>query len=364
MQIQPTSSGVYTLPTAQAAATGARLVGGDTTGLPVGALLAAVVTKLENGETTLGVAGRQLTVRTALSLSVGDAVTVALAPNGQLEVARPVPALTPTLVQTVPAAVDSPLAAVGDILRQDQPLGLGESLPNLRTEIADVPRAAKVKTALDAMLPATPRPTDAGQLEALVKDGGQFLEAKLERRAAGERIDFGRDLKAVLTELVAAAPQLTAARTTLDGIEYQQAANALAQQSAGAFVVPVPFPDGANWRTLHLAIEPDGGSDSADRNERFRVLMHVPLTELGETTIDAGLEGDRLRAVLYLDSAAARDRVRPELAGLEAELRSGGFREVLLDVRSPADLPDRRRQQAAAMAAGRTDTTSVVDVRV
>ncbi|QEL13333.1 flagellar hook-length control protein FliK [Limnoglobus roseus] len=366
MQIQPTTSSPLAAIAAQQSANVARLIGGDVGGLPVGALLSAVVSNVLNGATTLDVAGKQLTVRTALSLNIGDAVTVALSPNGQLEVTRPTPIAASQTIRTTPVAVDSPIATVGDILRQDKPPPLGESLPNLRTEIADQPRAAKVRTVLDSILPDTPRPTDAGQLESLVKDGGQFLEAKLERRAAGERINFGQDLKAVLTELVAAAPQLVAARTTLDGIEYQQAANVLAQQSTGAFVVPVPFPDGTNWRTLHLAIEPDasGGESASERTDRFRLLMHVPLTELGETYIDASVDGDHLRAVLYLDSTTAREQVRPELAGLETELRASGFRDVLLDVRPASDLPDRRRQQANAMAAGRADTTSVVDVRV
>lgn len=367
MQILPTtSSPLAATLAAQQSVTTARLIAGETTGLQIGALLAATVTKVENGETTVAVAGKQLTIRTALSLTVGEALTIAIGPSGQLEVARPTPEIATAAVQNVPVAVDSPVAAVGEILRQDKPLPLGESLPQLRTAIADQPQAAKVRVVLDSILPDTPRPTDAEQLQSLVKDGGQFLEAKLDRRASGERINFGQDLKAVLTELVAAAPQLAAARTTLDGIEYQQAANVLSQQSTGAFIVPVPFPDGANWRTLHLAIEPDssGGEASAERRDRFRVLMHVPLNELGETYIDAGVDGEHLRAVLYLDSSAARERVRPELAGLETELRSSGFREVLLDVRPTADLPDRRRQQANAMTAGRTDTTSVVDVRV
>jgi hypothetical protein len=32
--------------------------------------------------------------------------------------------------------------------------------------------------------------------------------------------------------------------------------------------------------------------------------MHVPLTDLGETWIDAGLAGDKFRATIYLDRAA------------------------------------------------------------
>jgi hypothetical protein len=365
MQILPTTSSPLANLAAQQPAV-ARLVAGEVSGLPIGALLAAVVTKLENNEATLNVAGKQLTVRTGLPLAVGDALTVSVSPNGQLELARPTPAVSAVATTPVTVTTDPTLEAVGEILRQEKPPPLGESLPALRSEIADKPQAAKVKAVLNAILPDSPRPTNAEELTALVKDGGQFLEAKLDRRAAGEAVNFNRDLKAVLTELVSAAPQLVAARTTLDGIEYQQAANALGQQSTGAFVVPVPFPDGPTWRTLHMAVEPDGGggSDTPDQPSRFRVLMHVPLTELGETYLDAGIDGDRLRAVLYLDAAATRDRVRPELTELESELKATGFSEVLLDVRPTSDLPDRRRRQASAMRTGRADATSVVDVRV
>ena len=40
--------------------------------------------------------------------------------------------------------------------------------------------------------------------------------------------------------------------------------------------------------------------------------VHVPLTDLGETWIDAGLAGDKFRATIYLDNPAVRDRVRAD----------------------------------------------------
>lgn len=366
MQIQPTtSSPLANLAAAQP--TAARLVAGDASTLPVGALLAAAVTKLENNEVTLNVAGKLLTIRTGLSLAVGDSLSVALAPNGTLEIARPVPNIDSLGAQSISIAVDPATESVNAILRGEPPPPLGESLPALRGEIANQPKAAKVNAVLDTILPDASRPTNAEELTALVKDGGQFLEAKLDRRASGEAVNFNRDLKAVLAELVAVAPQLVAARSTLDGIEYQQAANALAQQSTGAFVVPIPFPDGANWRTLHLAIEPEAGgteSETPESPSKYRMLMHVPLAELGETYVEAGVEGGNVRAVLYLDSAVARDRLRADLPMLEADLRSGGFESVLLDIRPASDLPERRRQRADAMKSGRADRTSVVDVRV
>jgi Flagellar hook-length control protein FliK len=365
MQVIPATSSPLAAFTGSPSAT-ARLVAGDAASLPIGALLAATVTKLENNEATLSVAGKLLTIRTGLSLAVGDSIGVTIAPNGQLEIARPAASGGPG-ARVVPVAGDPALDAVQTILREEHPPALGESLPTLRGQIADQPGTAKVGAVLDTMLPDESRPANADELNALVANGGQFLEAKLERRAMGERVDFTRDLKAVLLELVAAAPHLMAARATLDGIEHQQAANALAQLTGGAFVVPIPFPDGARWRTLHLAIEPDEGGpprEDADGSRPFRMHMHVPLAELGETYVEAGVEGTQVRAVFYLESPTGRERLRAVLPELEAELQSDGFDRTFLDVRPAGEISDRRRRQADAMASGRTDTRSVLDVRV
>lgn len=381
MQILPTTNSPLANLTAQSSAAAvaatARLIAGDTTGLPIGALLAGAVTRVDNNEVTLNVVGKQLTIRTGLTLNVGDALALSVAPNGQLEIARPAVATAASPSTALP--LDPTAEIVGEILRQEKPQALGESLPALRNALAEqIPTtreaatvATKVAAVLENMLPDSPRPTNSQELTALVKDGGQFLEAKLERRANGETVNFRSDLKAVLSELVAVVPGLAVARTTLEGIEHQQAANVLSQQSSGAFVVPIPFPDGAQWRTLHLAIEPepDSREDSrerseADPNAKFRLLMHVPLSELGETYVDAGMDGGSVRAIVYLESSLARERLRPDLPSLETDLRASGFRDVLLDIRPVSELPERRKQQADGMRSGRTDRTSVVDVRV
>lgn len=248
--------------------------------------------------------------------------------------------------------------------------------------------AVMVRDAVQSFMPAEDRPLNAAQLQSLVENGGLLHEAKLARLANddGSARDTGAspppggvthqnasapDLKEGLLRLLqaahdlGAASQLPAARTTLDGIETQQAANVLAQAQGTPYVLQVPFPDGGQWRTLNLAIEPDrNGQSESGTSNGFRMLMHVPLTNLGETWIDAGLAGSRFRAVLYLENAGARSQVRAELPELRDDLLGGGFGEVLLDVRSSADLPARQRQQAAAMLAGRTGSGSVLDVRV
>ncbi|QJW94416.1 flagellar hook-length control protein FliK [Frigoriglobus tundricola] len=183
----------------------------------------------------------------------------------------------------------------------------------------------------------------------------------------------GPDLKGDLLGLLQAVQNLggaaagaPAAAAALGGLEAQQATNALAQSTGAPYYLQVPFPDGAIWRTLHLSLEPQNQStqsDSSTPSGRFRVFMHVPLTDLGETWIDAGVAGDQLRATIYLDQTAVRDRVQAALPELQTQLQADGFSEVLLSVKSSSDLPDRYRREAGAMQAGRPASVSLLDVK-
>lgn len=272
------------------------------------------------------------------------------------------------------------LAEISTLQKPSQPNG-GEPPALVRQA------AAAVADTIRTFLPADSRPPNRGELQNLVENGGLHFEAKLARlvvlepspttngdvaqTAKADRM-VSSDLKGDLLRLVNAvqefgnAAQAPAAKAALQGIETQQAANALAQAGGTPYFLQVPFPDGGVWRTLHLALEPEHRrhQSDTDRPGGFRMLMHVPLTELGETWIDAGLSDRRFRAVLYLEKSAARERVAAELPALREELLADGFAEVLLDVRPSADLPARHRRQVAAMQAGYPEGVSVLDVRV
>jgi hypothetical protein len=247
-------------------------------------------------------------------------------------------------------------------------------------------REAAVRETLRALLTTDAKPADAAPPRSPTEPPAPQPDAKPVRSEPSpgerppqtdaaprpERGPVGSDLKGDLLRLLqavqevgtAAAPA-PAARAALDGIEAQQAANVVAQSTGTPYFLQVPFPDGAAWRTLHLALEPDArrGRQGENGDGGVRLLMHVPLAELGDTWIDAGVSEERFRAVLYLEAAETRNRVRAELPGLRDELRADGFAEVHLDVRATADLPARHRRQGAAMLAGRPDTVTVVDVR-
>jgi hypothetical protein len=224
------------------------------------------------------------------------------------------------------------------------------------------------------LLPSADQPPTADKLRQIVENGGTHFEAKLGRAADPTSPDRpappapNTDLKAGLLSLARTVTDLAsafpAAAATLDGIERQQAVNVLNQQTGGMMVVQIPFPDGPHWRTLGLGIEPDrrGEPDGSGKPAGFRVMMHVPLSTLGETWIDASAETNRLRAVLYVSDPAARDRVRAELADLRGELHGSGFAEVLLDVRPAADLTESQRRKANAIREGVPEGGGLIDV--
>lgn len=288
--------------------------------------------------------------------------------------------------------------------------------------------ATTVQETLRALVPDEPRPLAATELQQLVENGGIHFEAKLARLVAepeavstasvaaepvsdlepGAEVpltarteparvtadskadpkptsssaaaqltparvtaELSGDLKGDLLRLLQTAQELgvvsqvPAARAALDGIEARQASQVLAEATATPYTLQIPFPDAGAWRTLHLSVEREVPSLTADpdRASRFRMLMHVPLSELGDTWIDAGLSGGSFRASIYLDRPAVRERVSAAIPELRAELRNDGFGEVLLDVRPTEALPAAARAQSAAMTAGRPASTSVLDVR-
>jgi hypothetical protein len=267
--------------------------------------------------------------------------------------------------------------------------GSWQSSSNQNRQILSLNRAAAdVLATLQSFLPSQPRPLNATELQGLITKGGLLFEAKLARQTShplnattldpslltsgASDLQVASDLKGDLLRLlhilqeIGGDVQMTASRTLLQGIESHQAANVLAQASGTPYFLQIPFPDGEDWRTLYLALELEqhGQRSDSERPRGFRMLMHVPLKELGETWIDAGVCDCHLRAILYVETPAARDQVRAELAGLHDELLADGFRSVLLDVQPAADLPERHRRRTVAMKSGHPEGVSLVDVMV
>ncbi|HEV3435747.1 MAG TPA: hypothetical protein VG122_00210, partial [Gemmata sp.] len=198
-------------------------------------------------------------------------------------------------LSSAPDTPDLPATLAAAILRDSSPPDLGAALKPLLAELATLQTtqtesttgnpnavqnaASTVRDALRAFLPSDGRPLNATELQNLVEDGGLHFEAKLARlvndggqnSSGGDEAptpnggaiarsdsNGGPDLKEALLRLLQVSQefgnsvQLPAARSTLDGIESQQAANVFAQTQGTPYILQIPFPDGGEWRTLHL----------------------------------------------------------------------------------------------------------------
>lgn len=279
------------------------------------------------------------------------------------------PTLDAAGVPTAPAQPNAPAKLIEALAAR--PAAPAPDAPAPQTATAERPAMAVAEAPkVDARPQDVPReplaPTQTREAPTEVRaELRQLSDARAEPR------EVASDLKGDLLKLLRAANDIgnsvrvPAAEAALHTIESQQAANVLAQANGTPYYLQIPFPDGDQWRTVKLALEPERRADAApgDPASRFRVFMHVPLSELGETYIEAGLSGNSFRATIYLDAPGVRARVGNELESLRGELQAEGFTEVLLDVRAASDLPDRQRRAAGELRAGRSDGTSVLDVR-
>lgn len=338
---------------------------------------AEVVGQLADGKYLVRIDGREVTAESAEALPVGARVVVRAESGPQGVVLRPVPD-SPRLPADVAAAVLRDLPA-------RPPVG-----PSLQAVMSEVPRLLLAQTGANpppspglaalprliaALVPGPGQPPTATQLETFVRDGGLMYEAKLGRAARPDRPDVGalRDLPRsdVKGSLLSAIREVGKAdgepvlHTALDSIEAQQALNVLAAATGEGIRLQFPIPDVPHWRTLDVTIhpEPAGGDDADPRRDGYSIFLHTELTEFGETWIDARVSGPDFRAVLYVENADARRRVKDDLAGLSGDLTALGFGRVLLDVRATTELPARDRARANAMRGGAPESVSLLDVR-
>lgn len=354
--------------------------------------IADVVARTPDGRVQVRIDGQPVTATSSEPLAPGGRYVVRVESTPTGIVLRPPPADAPETAVAVATALlrtarPPDLGATGKPLLAELAAPVPAPTPAARTAVQSA--VGEVREAVRSFLPETPRPLTAVELRSLVENAGPHFEAKLARSLASdtdveptpnalpatgssEGDAPTPDLKGGLLKLLSAAQSLgeaatayPVARTVLDGIESQQAVHTLAQQTGTPYFLQIPFPDGENWRTAQLSLEsdraPNGETASSPRG--FRVMMHVPMRELGDAWIDAGLGSGRLRAVVYLDSPTARDLARAEMTGLHDELRAGGFADVSLEVRAAGELTGPQRERAAAVRAGRPLSASVLDAR-
>jgi hypothetical protein len=309
-----------------------------------------------NGQQIVQIASREVPVQTETPIPVGSRVIVQLesTPQGiQLKTVSP-NELPPTRVAEAILNALPQRPAVGATLQT-----LQQSL-NVLPNTPETPELQQLKTQLQNLLPAKGEAPTAEQVARFVREGGLQYEARLARLPEDAPRETVRDvansdLKAQLLRLVNPQPgkptesstqPIPAAKLALDAIEIQQTLNSLAQTTQGTFQFHIPLAGPAQWLTMQLAVQPDAGSSEGQKFEGgsrgFNLMMHLELEDLGDTWIDARVNGKNLSAVLYLESESGRDLARAEAGELKTVLRQAGFESILLDVRATSDLPTGR----------------------
>lgn len=378
-------------------------------------------------------AGQELTAHTTLPLAVGRLHLVQLEPHpGGVQLTAPattpqaIPATATALLRQLPPA---DLAPALDALRQFLAQIFAEKsvqVPSLPATVSAEPSAdgaadtiptplpqpvrhalVQLAEALQSFWPQQAQPPTAQQLQQLVEHGGLVHEA---RQAASFATTSSSgtptqsapamaatpappnppwpaaanrppDLKGAILQLLDTLPAAmlpavqAAVLPALQSITALQAANLLAQHQGLPYWLQVPFPDGAHWRTLYIALQaaspdaitdrpPPDGSARGNTTGRFHVLIHAPSEQLGQTWIDMSLAGQRLHAVLYFERDGTLQQAQAMEAELRALLQASDFAPVAVEFRSAQDLPKRHREQSAAMQAGRPASVPLVDWEV
>lgn len=313
-----------------------------------------------DGRQTVQIAGREVTLPTAEPIAVGARTVVRIESTPEGVTLRPVQ----------PNEIPQSRIAEAVLNALPQRPEVGSTLQTLLRNLSDLPAAnntpevAQLKTLLAELIPSPTQAPTAAQLAKIVREGGLQYETRLAKLSDDTPRDQVRDvarsdLKGQLLRLLHATAgkgpsdptqPLPAAKQVLDAIEIQQTINTLAMTNGGTFQMHLPLAGAAQWMTMQFAVQPDllasGGDGAATPGEYasrgFNLLMHVDLTDLGETWIDARVTGKNLSAVLYLESASGRDLARGQAGELKSALREAGFESILVDVRSTAELPEGR----------------------
>ena len=243
------------------------------------------------------------------------------------------------------------------LIRSDsQTSTIGSSLQSLMNSLqagkADSATPGLLQQIVARIVPENGKSPSSEQIISYLRDSGLTYEAKLAQQVDSQSSDAfrdiaERDLKAQLLNLLRDAnaartgAALDAAQTTLRSIEAQQAVNLIAQAQNGVYQLQIPLANPSQWETLRISYQQDhqGSGAGDDRSKGYDLLMHVSLSETGETWIDARVSGKQMRAVLYVEKAEARAQARSEIGDLKAALTDLGFERPLLDVRSTEDLP-------------------------
>ena len=304
-------------------------------------------------------------------------VRVTTTPRGI--VLSPLPETAQTMTQVATSLVRSSIARpeIGEIVQTLlQPSGAADAVKTAASAEAPSPALKNLTDFLTALLPRNGQPPDAAQIAEFVKNGGLQYEAKLgeavlQKTAPKELAQLpAGDVKGQVMQALREAGGVDRSgslHNALDSIESQQALNVLAAQSGEGVRLQLPIWDQSQWKTLDLTIKPETSDKERPDGQwadGYDILMHTELKDFGETYIDVQVHSGSFRSVLYIEQDTARAAAQSAVGELHQELRTLGFRQVFVEVRSVAELPARTRDQAHALKSGVPTGVSMLDVRV
>jgi len=345
---------------------------------------AEVVASQPNGQYTIVASGKTINVLASEPLTVGTTVL------GRIETTSN----GPVLELDAPEEVSQSEVATAILQNSPQRSSLGDALqallqgiPRLLTAAGDNPALTssieRLGNSLSQLLSDNESSPSPQRLAQFVQDGGLQYEAKLARLSATEpapelvqRVADG-DLKGQLLSVLSSARSTQGAdgdshplelvRQALSQIEGQQAVNLVAKSAGEPYQIQMPLANPGAGNTLYLSVDKDdsqGSGRDGPSGGGFGLLMHLDLSETGATWIDAQIAGLNLKATLYVETPSGREAARASLSDLADSLHGLGFGNVLLDVRSTAELP--RGEEAGrfhALESATPESISLVDRR-
>jgi hypothetical protein len=337
-----------------------------------------VVQQNPGNEVRVVLGGREVPAKSASPLNVGGRYLMQVERHGTEMILRPVP---PGDVSTKELA----LAILrGSLSKTPVTEATRSVISQLPAVLASTPEYQPVKahlqrlqSTLESILPKVDSPPTADQLRTFVQDSGMKYEAKLasevpHRNTVPQNPQSSTDLKGTLLNtlrepfapVIEAPGFVDSVRQLVESIEANQALNVLSKFDGQGLQIHVPLPMTDAWTTLHLAINPEDSPDATDASERsYHIMMHVEMSELGNTWIDGRIEGRTLRGVFYIENPQGRTRMLAGVPELRDSLLGAGFASVVLSVRAPHEFAPEDRSKFAALELGHPATIPLLDIQ-
>ncbi len=308
-------------------------------------------------------------------------------PEPGSRVAVRVDSSTGRVIVDLPETASPPVPVLRDSLRPYRPFRplLGEMVvqlherltqPSTLKEVPLEPRTlARMREALEPLLPGKEKVPDAGQLRRQVEISGLNYESRLKhvlgknRVPGGQRWDPPLDLKGRLLEFVRALEQIqqkenlspaqgrtlqelmNVFRQGVDTLESNQLTHFLARQENQPLVIQLPNPFGGGESTLKLYVRnssEEGPGKKGSQKEGYTLVFFLTLTALGRLQLESRVSGKRLFLKIQVESPEVAQFIQDRGQEFETRMRDLGFHVDLACCAKKVELPPEEAPEAKA----------------